>query len=188
VSTEPDLIERARAGEPAAWRELYVGLTGRLTAYLRARPSGDTAADVDDLVMETWLVAAERIADFRGGPDDFTGWVFGIARNHAANARRRTSRRGTEPVDLLEHQTWQAPQPPDIGSTEWVRDLLARLSAREAEVLACMEVVGLDTTTTAQALGMSATAVRVARHRGLSRLRRILAEDQDADRTTSASR
>lgn len=165
-----------------------------------ARPSGDTAADVDDLVMETWLVAAERIADFRGGPDDFTGWVFGIARNHAANARRRTRRRGTEPADLRQHPTWAAAADPDPGSEEWVRLLLARLPTREGEVLACMEVVCLDTATTAQALGMSATGVRVARHRGLTRLRRLLGEDQaldqaqrrdggqDAARTSSAAR
>ncbi len=38
-------------------------------------------------------------------------------------------------------------------------------------MLACLEVVGLDIATTATALGISATAVRVARHRGLRRLR-----------------
>jgi RNA polymerase sigma-70 factor (ECF subfamily) len=48
---------------------------------------------------------------------------------------------------------------------------LASLPPREREVLACLEVVGLDVATTAAALGLSATAVRVARHRGLRRLR-----------------
>ena len=48
---------------------------------------------------------------------------------------------------------------------------LSSLPPREREVLACLEVVGLDVTATATALGLSATAVRVARHRGLRRLR-----------------
>ena len=48
---------------------------------------------------------------------------------------------------------------------------LSGLPPREREVLACLEVVGLDIATTATALGISATAVRVARHRGLRRLR-----------------
>ena len=57
------------------------------------------------------------------------------------------------------------------------RRMLAMLSPREAEVLACLEVVGLDVATTAQVLGMSATAVRVARHRALRRLRDRLEDD-----------
>jgi RNA polymerase sigma-70 factor (ECF subfamily) len=35
-----------------------------------------------------------------------------------------------------------------------------------------MEVAGLDARQTAAALGLSVTSVRVARHRGLTRLRR----------------
>lgn len=40
--------------------------------------------------------------------------------------------------------------------------------SREAEVIACIDVVGLDVTSTGRALGTSATAVRVARHRASS--------------------
>jgi RNA polymerase sigma-70 factor (ECF subfamily) len=57
-----------------------------------------------------------------------------------------------------------------LGDDE-VRHLLDRLPPREREVITCTDVVGLDTATTAQILGMSRTAVRVARHRALSRLR-----------------
>jgi RNA polymerase sigma-70 factor (ECF subfamily) len=55
---------------------------------------------------------------------------------------------------------------------DWVRRTLAELPRREAEVLALTEVVGLDVATTAAVLDMTGTAVRVARHRGLARLRR----------------
>lgn len=169
---EPDLIERARAGEPAAWRELYESLTGRLVLWLRARPSGDTATDPEDLVMETWLVAAERIADFRGSVDDFAGWLFGIARNHAANARRRSQRRATDPVDVDAHDIWGAQEAFDVAGEDWVRRTLQALPPRQGEVLALMEVVGLDAAATGRALGMSSAAVRVARHRGLAKLRK----------------
>ena len=172
MSDEHDLIERARAGEPAAWRELYESLTGRLVLWLRARPSGDTATDPEDLVMETWLVAAERIADFRGSADDFAGWLFGIARNHAANARRRSLRRATDPVDVDAHDIWGTQEEFDVAGEDWVRRTLRALPTRQGEVLALMEVVGLDATATGRALGMSSAAVRVARHRGLAKLRR----------------
>jgi RNA polymerase sigma-70 factor (ECF subfamily) len=175
VTDESDVVERARAGDPAAWRELYLSLTGRLLVWLRARPSGDVAADPDDLVMETWLVAAERIADFRGDESDFAGWLFGIARRQAANARRRTSRRATTPGEVPDAPGTSTPEP-EVAGADWVRHTLSHLPPREADVLACLDVTGLDVATTAAALGISPAAVRVAHHRGLRRLRRSWAE------------
>ena len=189
MDDEPDVIDRARSGDPTAWRELYLSLSGRLTLWLRSRPSGDTAVSPEDLVMETWLVAADKIADFKGSRDEFAGWLFGIARNQAANARRRSERRATQPVDVREHSDfWGHVDDPEVGGQDFVRRLLDQLPPREGEVLALMEVVGLDAATTARALGMNATAVRVARHRGLNRLRRILASDQESASSSSASR
>jgi RNA polymerase sigma-70 factor, ECF subfamily len=186
---EPDVVERARSGDPAAWRELYLSLSGRLLLWLRARPSGDTAVTAEDLVMEVWLVAADKIADFKGTSDDFAGWLFGIARNQAANARRRSQRRATQPVDVTaHHDIWGSIEDRELTGEDWVRRMLAQLPPREGEVLALMEVVGLDTANTAKALGINPTAVRVARHRGLGRLRRLLADDQPLASTSSASR
>jgi RNA polymerase sigma-70 factor (ECF subfamily) len=66
--------------------------------------------------------------------------------------------------------------PPDqvvVDSSSWVTWALGQLPEREREVLACMEVVDLDTAATASALGLTKSAVRVARHRGLRRLRAL---------------
>ncbi|HWU21713.1 MAG TPA: sigma-70 family RNA polymerase sigma factor [Nocardioides sp.] len=170
-----DLVERARCGDADAWRELYEATTGRLLVWLRARPSGDAAVAPEDVAAEAWLVAAQSIAEFTGDADAFAGWLFGIARNLVLNARRRTTRRGTDPADTLaDPSAWGVTGPVDdeVAATDWVRSRLATLSPREAEVLATMEVAGLDARQTAAALGLSVTAVRVARHRGLTRLRR----------------
>jgi RNA polymerase sigma-70 factor (ECF subfamily) len=64
---------------------------------------------------------------------------------------------------------------------DWTRRLLAALPRREAEVVACVDVVGLDVAATAKALGISAAAVRVARHRALGRLRNELTEKPQPD-------
>lgn len=179
---EDELIARARDGDPDAWRELYESLTGRLLVWLRARPSGDVLAAPDDLVAETWLVAARSIADFEGDRDAFAGWLFGIARNNARAARRRTSRRATSPVEPADlgnvvplRRHLAAPGTAEhVTGADWTRRVLAELPEREREVLTCTEVAGLSNQQTAVALGISATAVRVARHRGLTRLRRTL--------------
>lgn len=125
---------------------------------MRTLATGDVAASADDVAADVWLTAARRIGSFEGDEQAFAGWLFGIGRHHVMNARRRTTRRATTPSD------------PDADDRTWgVVDDVA------LEVVA-VDVAGLDTATTAAALGISATAVRVARHRALGRLRRHLAE------------
>ena len=140
--------------------------------WLRQLPTGDPAADHDDLAMEAWTVAASKIADFSGDDDDFAGWLFGIARNHVLNARRRSSRRATYATATVPEQTMPLETVTGpIETAEAVREALAALPQREGEVIACIDVVDLDVATTARILGISRAAVRVARQRGLRRLR-----------------
>lgn len=169
--TSTGLVDRLRLGDPSAWREAYEAHAGRLLVWLRTLAPADVAASAEDLASETWLTASTKLGDFRGSDDDFAGWLFGIGRLHALNARRRTTRRATDPTDALpvEH----SPPADDLAlRVAAVRELIDRLPPREREVIACLEVVGLDIRSTASALGMSQPAVRVARHRGLARLRR----------------
>ncbi len=175
LAADDETISRAKDGDAEAWRALYTAHAGRLLVWLRSQPSGDVGVSAEDLASETWLTAASRIADFRGSSDEFAGWLFGIARFQSRNIERRSRRRMTSPAttDTLEltsvaHAPGAGAEPVTQG---WILWLLSHLSERERQVVACIDVVGLDVATTAAALGMSATAVRVARHRGLRRLR-----------------
>ncbi|KRB77101.1 hypothetical protein ASE01_10140 [Nocardioides sp. Root190] len=171
MRADDDRVAAAKRGDAAAWRELYQAHAGRLQLWLEARAVAG-AESAEDLAAASWLVAAERIADFHGGTDDFGGWIFGIARNHGSNAWRRSGSRARG-QELLEADPPRAVIGPEGGliADEWVREALAQLPPRERDVIACMEVLDLDVAATAAALEMSAVAVRVARHRALRRLR-----------------
>ena len=177
------VVAAAKTGDPEAWRELYRAHAGRLAVWLSTRASSDSAISAEDLAAETWLTAAAKIKTFTGSSHDFGGWLFGIGRNLAANTRRRDTRRQTDAVaevpdaiglDGIDHL---------VAGQDRVRALLALLPPRERDVLACLEAVGLDVSQTAKALGMTPVAVRVARHRALHRLRRLLTEDVVATAT-----
>ena len=181
------LVAEARRGDPGAWRELYLLHNQRLTVWLRSLPSPDAASSAEDVAAEAWLTAATKIHDFKGGDDDFPAWLFTIARNHASNSRRTALRRRTDPVSVQEapESTWGR-SPADLSQVDdldTTRQLLEHLSPREAEVVACIDIVGLDVAATAAALGMKPTAVRVARHRALGRLRNVLADLEAASST-----
>jgi RNA polymerase sigma-70 factor (ECF subfamily) len=174
------LVAAAREGDQQAWRELYLLHGRRLTVWLRSLPLTDAASSPDDIASEAWLTAAAKIGQFGGSDDDFAGWLFTIARNHASNAQRTAIRRRTDPVAV---ETSTDPlfgsfedDHGGVDSQDATRALLAQLTPREAQVVACIDVVGLDVASTAAALDMKPTAVRVARHRALGRLRKILTE------------
>jgi RNA polymerase sigma-70 factor (ECF subfamily) len=178
VSRHDDqIVTRAKSGDQWAWRELYAAHAGRLLLWLTTLGLG---GDAEDLAAEAWTTAAAKVKDFKGDSSDFAGWLFGIARNLALNANRRSARRATTPHaidDTLPLETVDDPAGEVVGRDITSR-LLARLPRREAEVVACIDVVGLDVASTAKALGITATAVRVARHRGLSRLRDLLGDEE----------
>lgn len=172
MSQDDALVSRAKEGEPAAWHLLYEAHAGRLLLWLQTRPNGDPVASPEDIAAEAWLVAANRIHRFTGDRDEFAGWLFGIARKLAGNAARRTARRGlTEELTAEAADRALDDETAPIEQIEMVNHLLGVLPRRERQVVACIDVVGLDVAATAAALGMKPTAVRVAHHRGLSRLR-----------------
>ena len=177
---DDETIGRAKDGDHQAWRDLYVPHPGRLLVWLRTLPSQDAGVAPEDVAADAWLTAASRIADFHGSSSDFAGWLFGIARLQARNVQRRSARRMTTPSTVatleLSHQTPAPAASAQAESDGWVTWLLQHLSERERQVVACLDVVGLDVASTAAALGLSPTAVRVARHRGLRRLRALGAE------------
>jgi len=173
VRSDDELVAAAKRGDPDAWRDLYRAHAGRLLLWLETRTRG-LDDNADDLAAESWLVAAQKIADFHGTSSEFAGWLFGIARNHAANSRRRTGRRQAASAAIPGDDHAVAGPETAFTGAEWVREALQALPERERDVVTCLEVLQLDIAGTADALGISAVAVRVARHRGLKRLRSTL--------------
>lgn len=182
---DDDLIASAKTGDEEAWRRLYAQLGGRLYGWLNAQSVHDASLDADDLSNEAWMTAARRIAEFSGSVDDFAGWLFVIARNLAVNANRRSLRRGTVPTELDPRQL--VPPPPfdadeevaAVDAADWIRRLMSHLSDRERDVVALVDVAGVDLTTAAHVLGLNRTAVRVAHHRAMRRLAELLATVDD---------
>ncbi|WP_372727648.1 RNA polymerase sigma factor [Nocardioides sp.] len=171
---DDDVVHRAKGGDPDAWGELYRLHAGRLVVWLSTRPTGDCSVHAEDLAADTWLTAAQKVGDFTGSADEFAGWLFGIARKLSANTRRRTLRRATSPTAEPPARVGSEGHESVVVGHHWVMQALAQLPPRERDVIACLEVVGLDVEGTARALGITPVATRVARHRGLRRLRRTM--------------
>ncbi|WP_028104089.1 sigma-70 family RNA polymerase sigma factor [Pseudoduganella violaceinigra] len=109
VDPDRELVERARAGERAAFDQL-VGRYQRRLLRLVLRLLRDQA-EAEDVVQETFLRAYRALPRFRGEAAFFT-WLYRIALNGARNAILRRRQRGA-PALLPS----QAPAP-EIGTPE----------------------------------------------------------------------
>ena len=180
---DDDVIALAKQGDAEAWRQLYRLHASRLSALMRVISTGDNAVENEDLAAHAWLTAADRISTFTGDSDAFGGWLYAIARNQGSHARRKASHSAApiatgSSIELAADFAAAAGVAEEAGAEaeriSWVRDVLSELPRKQRDVIACVDVVGMGIEATSVALGMSASAVRVSRHRGLAKLRRTL--------------
>lgn len=86
---EPELIARARAGEPAAERALYDAHVDRVYR-LSYRLAGDDEL-ARDFTQETFIRAFQRLDSFRG-ESRLSTWLHAIATSVALNGLRKVKR------------------------------------------------------------------------------------------------
>ena len=174
-------VQAAKSGDEAAFRLLFRAVQPGLLRYLRVlvggRP-GDTQ-DAEDIASEAWLQIARDLHSFTGDADGFRGWAATVARHRALDHLR--SRRRRPVADLpLEYLAELASGDDTAGSAlaaEGTADALAlisRLPRDQAEAVLLRVVMQLDAESAARVLGKRAGTVRMASHRGLRALARLL--------------
>lgn len=173
----PEVLRLAAGGDARAFARLWRDTQPPLLRYLWVS-AGDAA---EDLAADVWLDIARRIGSFRGGEQEFRGWLFTMARRKMIDRHRYEARRPVSPTsdgDLLDRPA--ADDTVDAAleeiSTEAALALIATLPRDQAEIIVLRVVVGLEASAVAQVVGKSPGAVRVAAHRGLRTLRARLVD------------
>ncbi len=88
---ERDVAAGLRGGDPDAWRALYDAYATRVWRCV-ARLMGPDAADVADVVQETFLAAARSVRTYDPARGTLWVWVWGIARVYVALHYRKMDR------------------------------------------------------------------------------------------------
>jgi RNA polymerase sigma-70 factor (ECF subfamily) len=171
-------LDAARAGDQAAWAELYGELAPSVLGYLRS----NSAPDPEDTMSEAFLQVARDIRSFEGDERQFRAWVFTVAHHRLIDARRRVARR---PVDLMAEPPEAVPRAiADEAADEAlaridadeVRELLAELSEDQRTVLLLRILGDMAVDDVAAVLGKRPGAVKQLQRRGLAAVRRELAK------------
>jgi len=179
-------LRAAALGERGGVEYVLAAIRPLLLRYCRARLGAGCRGGVsaDDVAQEACLAVLSALPRFHDQGRPFLAYVYAIAANKVIDAHRASGRDRAEPVS----------EPPDMcaggdgpeehllasDDAERLRRLLAILPERQRQILILRVVNGLSAEQTAQALGSTASAVRVAQHRALRRLRAAIASARGA--------
>jgi RNA polymerase sigma-70 factor (ECF subfamily) len=136
-----------------------------LRAFIRSL--GVDEAWVDDLAQEAFIIAYRRLEEFEDGTD-FGKWLRRIARNLAANERRKEARRSRllpfAVADLLLDQAAESDSlEPELNRLLPVmQECVGQLPARSRDLLQRRYAASQNASQLAGVLRMSADAVRQA--------------------------
>lgn len=171
-----DLVPLAAAGDRRALQQIIEIIHPLVLRYTRARVSGGRHPTADDVTQEVLLAVATSISNYvdRGRP--FMAFVYGIASNKVADAHRSFARDLSNPTDdvpdsAIVHDTPEEFALVSDGSNR-VRELLDSLGEKAREIITLRVFVGLSAEETAEIVGSTPGAVRVAQHRALAALRK----------------
>ena len=165
-------------------RDAIAGVLGHVhrlvVRYCHARVSGQRAfASAEDVAQEVCLAVLTALPRYRDQGRPFLAFVYGIAAHKVADAHRSAARNRSEPVpeipDSADRSDGPEPRAMQGELAGQMSKLLDLLSDKQREIVVLRVVVGLSAEETAEAVGSTPGAVRVAQHRALGKLRGVLA-------------
>jgi RNA polymerase sigma-70 factor, ECF subfamily len=171
------VVAEAVAGNRDALREVLEIIRPIVVRYCRARigTTERSGLSADDVAQEVCLAAITALPRYKDQGRPFLAFVYGIAAHKVADAHRAAARNRSDPTDVVPERYSLEAGPEQMAleseSSARMNKLLSVLPEKQREILILRVVVGMSAEETAEAVGSTAGAVRVAQHRALARLK-----------------
>ncbi len=178
-----NLIKKSQAGDTRAFAELYDLFSEKIFRYIKLKVQSQQPAE--DILQETFIKTWRALPKFKVEGGNFSAWLYKIAGN-AVNDYFRKLYRAPETLELNEHIDVadsrsfleQVVLENDIESAKLS---LAQLPSAYRQVLELRFIQDFTISEAAEILGKSNLAVRLAQHRALKQLRKIISEINDSE-------
>ena len=163
---ERELVERAKAGDPEAWKALYDGHKGYVfTVMVRIVRETSTA---EDLAQDCWILIFKKIDQFEHR-SPFKSWAAKVATNVALQHVRRRNPKHVELPEIPD----RAPRLDDVVIDQAaLESAIARMPPGYRAVLE-LRRAGFSYDEIAEAMEIQAVSARTQYHRALGFLHRI---------------
>lgn len=175
MATTPDkyaalseMMRAAQSGDQASYARFLRAVAPMLRRVIgRKLP----APDVEDVLQEI-LLSIHKARHTYDGTRPLMPWLMAIAQFRINDALRRAyarSRHGWTDIDSLAETLADTSQ--QEREQDAAQDLLQQVPPREQQILTMMHVEGYTARETGARLGMKESAVKVAAHRAMRKLR-----------------
>lgn len=172
------LVPLAADGERRAMQDIMRIIHPQVLRYCRARIGGGRQPTAEDVAQEICLAVSTSIGSYVDQGRPFMAFVYGIAFNKVTDAHRSMGRDRSNPTAELPENPAEGATPEEFALVEdgsnRVRGLLDTLSEKSRNIIILRIFVGLSAEETAEIVGSTPGAVRVAQHRALTQLRKAV--------------
>lgn len=185
TDSDSDLLQRCRAGDQAAWRDLVARHTRRV--FNVAYRFVGRVDEAEDLTQEVFIKVYQSLDRYRQSEGSFTTWLTTVARNQVIDnyrRRREEKRRRLENPEILD--VIASPEEGPLRGlerderVEFVRRGLRALPADLREPLILCDLQGLPYEEVASILHVPLGTVKSRINRGrLELARRLLGRRQE---------
>lgn len=176
------LVPASVAGDRRALQQLINLIHPPVVRYCRARMGAQKYPTPDDVAQEVCLAVARSIETYEEKGVPFMAFVYRIAAHKVVDGLRAQSRDHSNPVEEVPDEAIADGTPESEillrDSCNEISQLFDLLSDNAKDVLTLRIFEGYSAEETAEILGMTAGAVRVAQFRALAKLRKHLESEQ----------
>jgi RNA polymerase sigma-70 factor (ECF subfamily) len=167
-------VERAKAGDEAGLRLLYLQYANNVYGYVRSLVHDEHEAE--DVTQQLFAKLMTVLPQYQPGTAPFSAWILRVAHHVAVDALRLRRALPCEEVRSLDEED------PDISHERCrdLRDALGKLREEQREVIVLRFIVGLSSREIAERLGRSEDAVYGLTYRGRRSLEAELTRTQSA--------
>ncbi len=167
------LMVSAQQGNEADYRQLLREIGDAVKGYITLRIGAHETAE--DCVQEV-LIAVHQARHTYDAQRPFRPWLFAIVRHKVIDSLRREGSRNK--LEAL-HSRTQATHTTSDAMEDSVSSglLIQALSAPHREAITQTKIAGLSTAEAASRLQISESALKLRVHRGINRLRKLLAAE-----------
>jgi RNA polymerase sigma factor (sigma-70 family) len=173
------LMQAAQGGDAEAYVQLLHEITPRIRRIVRrrhARVSG--TEDVEDLVQDI-LLSVHAVRATYDPQRPFMPWLIAITRNRLADSARRYARRAAHEVTVNDvavtfSRESSNPTTAEYGDPEALSQAIQALPRGQRKAIEMLKLGGMSLKEAAAATGTSISALKIATHRAIDALRKVL--------------
>jgi len=175
------LMMLAQAGDTEAYSQLLQKVTIRLRRIVRRSRSFLADEDIEDLVQDI-LLSLHSVRATYDPQRPFMPWLLAITRNRLADGARRYARTSLREVttDYLDvtFANESSNRTEDVFGKEDLKNAIDGLPAAQRNAVEMLKLREMSLKDAAAVSGMSIGALKVATHRAMIALRKILMKNQ----------